>query len=462
MINNMVDHHCTKEPSDMATQMDLFKKFKYSNNNTLHNIVGFPLIIALFIASFFFLGYTGIFRGIRHSDFSSCGSSISSTTAAIEAALSSNRRPGFLDQSGDHCDLFDGNWLWSNNHPLYQSEDCPFMDVGFRCTENGRPDHFYSKWRWQPKDCDLPRFNSSEMLDKLRGRRVVFVGDSIGRNQWESLLCMLASGVANKNSIYEMNGNPITKHKGYLVFMFKDYNCLIEYYRAPFLAYQGSPPKGASEQVKTTLRVDILASGFRQWKHADLLIFNTGNWWTDEKTTKRGCYFQEGSEVKMNMSLETAFQKTMETLMDFVEKKINKTKTLVLFRTLAPAHFRDGTWKNGGSCKLLKVPDLGLKKSRDRQVEIVSGVISRKSESHEMMIKLLKVTNMSLQRKDGHTSIYYQPAVIGEVASHRQDCSHWCLPGVPDAWNELLYAMFLKWESLRHSSSSSIVDVTST
>jgi hypothetical protein len=20
------------------------------------------------------------------------------------------------------------------------------------------------------------------------------------------------------------------------------------------------------------------------------------------------------------------------------------------------------------------------------------------------------------------------------------DCSHWCLPGVPDSWNELLYA----------------------
>ncbi|KAM0902155.1 hypothetical protein ACQ4PT_019484 [Festuca glaucescens] len=25
-----------------------------------------------------------------------------------------------------------------------------------------------------------------------------------------------------------------------------------------------------------------------------------------------------------------------------------------------------------------------------------------------------------------------------------EDCSHWCLPGVPDTWNELLYALFMR------------------
>jgi hypothetical protein len=24
-----------------------------------------------------------------------------------------------------------------------------------------------------------------------------------------------------------------------------------------------------------------------------------------------------------------------------------------------------------------------------------------------------------------------------------QDCSHWCLPGIPDSWNELLYSTLL-------------------
>jgi len=67
----------------------------------------------------------------------------------------------------------------------------------------------------------------------MRIKLIVFVGDSIGRNQWESLLCLLSTGVSNKDSIYEVNGSPITKHKGFLVFKFKDFNCTVEYYRTP-------------------------------------------------------------------------------------------------------------------------------------------------------------------------------------------------------------------------------------
>jgi hypothetical protein len=57
----------------------------------------------------------------------------------------------------EECDLFDGKWVWDDAYPLYESPDCPFLDVGFRCSENGRPDSSYTKWRWQPARCDLPR-----------------------------------------------------------------------------------------------------------------------------------------------------------------------------------------------------------------------------------------------------------------------------------------------------------------
>lgn len=59
-------------------------------------------------------------------------------------------------------------------------------------------------------------------------------------------------------------------------------------------------------------------------------------------------------------------------------------------------------------------------------------------------IELLNVTGMTSQRKDGHSSLYYLGPSKGPASPHRQDCSHWCLPGVPDSWNELLYAIFLK------------------
>lgn len=54
----------------------------------------------------------------------------------------------------------------------------------------------------------------------------------------------------------------------------------------------------------------------------------------------RGCYFQEGSEVKMEMRVESAYQKSLETVVEWIHRKVNTTKTQVFFRTYAPVHFR--------------------------------------------------------------------------------------------------------------------------
>lgn len=70
----------------------------------------------------------------------------------------SHRKIEFLSENDDSCDVFEGDWVWDESYPLYQSKDCKFLDDGFRCSENGRPDFFYTKWRWQPKACNIPRF----------------------------------------------------------------------------------------------------------------------------------------------------------------------------------------------------------------------------------------------------------------------------------------------------------------
>jgi len=50
-------------------------------------------------------------------------------------------------------------------------------------------------------------------------------------------------------------------------------------------------------------------------------------------------------------------------------------------------------------------------------------------------IQLLNITALSELRKDGHPSIHNNV--------HHMDCTHWCIAGVPDTWNEILYASIM-------------------
>lgn len=63
--------------------------------------------------------------------------------------------------------------------------------------------------------------NATDFLEKLRGQKLVFVGDSLSRNMWESMVCILRQSVKDKKHVFEISGKTEFKKKGVYAFRFE-------------------------------------------------------------------------------------------------------------------------------------------------------------------------------------------------------------------------------------------------
>ncbi|EOY32106.1 Trichome birefringence-like 5 isoform 2 [Theobroma cacao] len=162
-------------------------------------------------------------------------------------------------------------------------------------------------------------------------------------------------------------------------------------------------------------------------------------WKPDGCDLPRKNYFKEGDYVYPKFDAVEAYRRALKTWAKWIDENVKPAKQLVFYRGYSSAHFRGGDWDSGGSCNGETQPILSgaFLETYPLKMKIVEEVI----QEMKVPVILLNVTRLTNFRKDGHPSIFGKRLTEGKkVSTRRQDCSHWCVPGVPDTWNELIYA----------------------
>ncbi|TYK04348.1 protein trichome berefringence-like 7 [Cucumis melo var. makuwa] len=415
VVHNNFNHNQTSYSNLQSLKNGKQKTILHS---CLNQVWIFPCLFTLLIAiaCIYTLIFPNIHRILQIYNFTT-------TSETLEASPSAK----FTD-----CDVFDGRWVEDDSrYPIYNSTDCPFAERGFSCFENGRKDKEYLRWQWKPKKCEIPRFDAEKALEMLRGKRVVFVGDSLSRTQWESWICMLMEGVKKKESVYEINGSQITKTIRHLGVKFMDHNITVDFYRSVFLMNKTyNVPAGAPKNVRMTVRLDLVDDISDQWIDSDLLVFNTGGWWTQNRLFNEICFFQIGNSLEFGISVIDGYKMALNTWADWAEANINPNRTTVFFRTIESTH-----WRGPNQCDVSEKPLNETKgKEKSEKSDIIMEVLEKKMK--RVPVKIMHLTPMGSYRSDAHVGNW------GDNPS-LQDCGHWCLPGFPDIWNEIIISYFL-------------------
>uniref|UniRef100_A0A0E0NTP2 Uncharacterized protein n=1 Tax=Oryza rufipogon TaxID=4529 RepID=A0A0E0NTP2_ORYRU len=290
------------------------------------------------------------------------------------------------------CSVTDGYWAYDRSKKLpYTDQTCAYVDRQDSCQRNGRPDSDYLYWDWHLDDCLLPRFDPVSMLEKLRGKRIMFVGDSLQLGQWLSFVCLVNSAVPDTPGAKSME-----RSRTLSVYTVKEYNASIEFYWAPFLVESNSDRNIALGAGGRVLHVDAIEEHGKHWRRADILVFDSYVWW------------MTGYRIKS------------------VSEDWGREGGIRCYNETWPITQRG--YRGSGSDR--------------RMMEVMSDVLGRMRTP----VTLLNITQLTEHRVDAHVSVYTETGgllVTDEEKADPQrytDCIHWCIPGVPDTWNRLLYA----------------------
>ncbi|KAL7141956.1 hypothetical protein ABFS83_08G089500 [Erythranthe nasuta] len=338
------------------------------------------------------------------------------------------------------CNYGKGRWVADSRRPLYSGFGCKqWLSDMWACRLTQRTDFSYEGFRWQPNGCEMPEFRGEEFLRRMQDKTIAFIGDSLGRQQFQSLMCMASGGEENPNVENLEKKYGLVKPRGSIrpdgwAYRFPATNTTILYYWSASLC--GIEPINATDpNTHFAMHLDRPPAFLKRFlPEFHVVVLNTGHHWNRGKLNANRWVMYAGDRLVTDRHLAEmgrAKNHTLYSIARWLDSEIEARPELRVFmRTISPRHFAHGDWNTGGSCDNMSPLSKGAEVAGDDSSDpVVEGAV------RGTRVKILDITALSELRDEGHISRYSIKASEGI-----NDCLHWCLPGIPDTWNELIYA----------------------
>ncbi|MBA0674060.1 hypothetical protein Goari_015674 [Gossypium aridum] len=353
------------------------------------------------------------------------------------------------------CDLYDGKWFYDPQGPSYTNSSCPIITQMQNCQGNGRPDKDYENWRWKPSQCSLPRFDAKKFLELMRGKTLAFIGDSVARNQMESMVCLLwqASALNSKLPVeVPKNRGNRRMHRWY----FKSTSVMIVRVWSSWLVRQTNEKFDFAPEGVTKLHLDAPDDNLMELiPKFDVIVLSSGHWFAKQSVyvlnneIVGGQLWWPDRSRPMKVNNVDAFGISVETILSALVTHPNYTG-LTIVRSFSPDHYEGGAWNTGGSCtgkvKPLATDELvenGFTSIMHKK-QVMGFELAVKKAMNKSKLRMMDITKVFGYRHDGHPGPYRSPdpnkitKVGPDGKPPPQDCLHWCMPGPVDTWNELV------------------------